>query len=67
MPAGRYRRKLRRCPACGVVRDAVDFKRARSLYSATERHTRCPECGHSGPWWSFPEVEPPGTAEERRD
>jgi DNA-directed RNA polymerase subunit RPC12/RpoP len=55
--SGRYKRKYRRCAECGAVRLAVEFKRAISPASA--RRSRCPDCGHVGPWWSFTEVERP--------
>jgi single stranded DNA-binding protein len=52
-------RKFRRCPACGVVRAAVDFKLVMSGYGPSGPPVRCPACGHVGPRWSFSEVPPP--------
>jgi uncharacterized Zn finger protein len=59
-------RKYRRCPACGVVRTAVDFKLVMSGYSPSGPPVRCPACGHVDPRWSFQEAEPPADGEGAR-
>ena len=54
----------RRCPACGAVRRASEFKRATGKPDyGPERPTRCPACGHVGPYWSFVASEPPADGE----
>ena len=55
--------KFRRCGECSVARPATEFPRAadRSLASSgfgERRRIRCPDCGHTGLFWSFPEVTP---------
>jgi predicted RNA-binding Zn-ribbon protein involved in translation (DUF1610 family) len=58
------RRTYSRCPSCGEVCAAAEFKRTRppgGLESGwgLDRWTRCPACGHEGMLRVFPEVEPP--------
>jgi rubredoxin len=55
----------RRCPACGVVRRARDFKRARNHANAwASRRVVCPSCGHIADRPDFVEAEPPAEAEQ---
>jgi hypothetical protein len=58
-------RTFRRCPSCGVVRPASDFKRATGKPDfGRERPTRCPKCGHVGQFQMFRRADPPARPEE---
>lgn len=55
----------RRCPACGVVSRAGDFKRATGASIAViGRTVACSSCGHIAPYWTFPHVEKPTEPED---
>jgi predicted RNA-binding Zn-ribbon protein involved in translation (DUF1610 family) len=53
-----YRRKQRRCPECGIVRSASELPRIIDRGGRGLQYL-CPGCGHVGPFWAFPEVDPP--------
>lgn len=51
---------FKRCQECGAVRLASEFKRSPGKPNfGPERPTRCPACGHIGPFLAFVRVEPP--------
>jgi len=61
---GRGYRVYRRCSSCGVVQRAADFTRAEDSTShGAERLTRCPACGHVGPFLDFHRVALPNEGE----
>jgi hypothetical protein len=58
------KRIYRRCPVCGTVRPALDFKRAQGMPNyGVQRPTRCPECEHVGQLQTFTRADPPDRAE----
>jgi hypothetical protein len=53
------KRKYRRCPVCGVVRPAADFKLVMSRYGPSGPPVCCPACGHVAPRLAFAELGAP--------
>jgi hypothetical protein len=59
----------RRCPACGAVRPASEFRRAGRTPTdpnvwGAPRHVRCPGCGHTGLLLAFVQVDSPAEGGE---
>ena len=55
-------RRWRRCPQCGLVAAASEFRtfgRHRPGYGAKQRGRSCPSCGHRGATWIFKVVREP--------
>jgi hypothetical protein len=57
----RRTKRFRRCPSCGVIRQATEFRRATGTGDAVGQLQRrtCPVCGHIAPLLAFTIVEQP--------
>jgi hypothetical protein len=56
----------RRCPSCGAVRPAAEFRPAPTSErppGMMGRWTRCPECRHVAQDWVFRAADPPARTE----
>jgi uncharacterized protein with PIN domain len=55
MPRGSYRLRQRRCPSCGSVRVAGEFRRALGQLSVPggQQLHQCPQCDHIAPLVDF--------------
>jgi hypothetical protein len=64
-PDAQRLRRYRRCPECGVVRAASEFRRVGGVaggpaFGPSERQRRrCPQCDFVGPLAAFPIAERP--------
>jgi hypothetical protein len=63
--------RFRRCPGCGSVDRASAFTVAQSYRpgwsEAANMRRRCPDCGHTGPTWTFRVVREQHTAGGARE